>query len=140
MILKFDLAKAHDIINWLYIRLVLLQIGMNLHTVNWIMGCLSSASFLVLINGSPSSFFNASRRLQQGFSFSPFLFLLVAEGLSRMILEAKSEGFIQGIQKLMRLKNYFLGLNMELDTESTKEELKAVLTSFKKAKIPSPNG
>jgi hypothetical protein len=40
----------------------------------------------------------------------------------------------------MRLKNYFLGLNMELDTESTKEELKAVLTSFKKAKIPSPNG
>jgi hypothetical protein len=85
-------------------------------------------------------FFNASRGLQQDFSFSPFLFLLVAEGLSRMILEAKSEGFIPGIQKLMRLKNYFLGLNMELDTESTKEELKAVLTSFKKAKIPSPNG
>lgn len=47
-----DLAKAHDKVNWLYIRSVLLQIGMNLQTINWIMGCLSLASFFVLINGS----------------------------------------------------------------------------------------
>jgi hypothetical protein len=64
----------------------------------------------------------------------------VVEGLRRLISKDKSEGFIKGIQKLMRLINYFLGLNMDLDAKSTKEELKAICTSFKKAKSPSPNG
>jgi len=38
------------------------------------------------------------------------------------------------IPKLMRLINYFLGLNVEFDTENTKEELKANLTSFRRKK------
>jgi hypothetical protein len=42
------------------------------------------------------------------------------------------------IPKLLRSINYFLGLNVELDVESTKEELKEVFTSFKKAKNPRP--
>jgi hypothetical protein len=89
VILKIDLDKAYDRVNWLFLKLLLLHMGMNLHTVNWIMGRLNLVFFSVLINGSPFGFFTASRGLRQGCSLFPFLFLLVVEGLSILIKEAR---------------------------------------------------
>ena len=60
LILKLDLTKAFDRVNWTYIRLILLQIGVPLVGVNWILGCMSSVNFSLLVNGSPSSFFAAT--------------------------------------------------------------------------------
>jgi hypothetical protein len=57
VILKIDLSKAYDWVSWTYLRLILLQLGMNVNIVNWIMGCVQSISFVVLINGTPSNFF-----------------------------------------------------------------------------------
>jgi hypothetical protein len=74
--------------------------GMNLQIVYWIMRCLSSTSFVVLINGSPSGFFNASRGLLQGCPLSPFLFLLIVEGLSMLIKDARRRGILKGIKKI----------------------------------------
>jgi hypothetical protein len=71
--------------------------GINLMTVNWIMGCIESTSLAVLINGSPSSFFHPSRGLRQGFPLSPFIFMLVVDGLSRIILQAHGRNLIKGI-------------------------------------------
>jgi hypothetical protein len=70
VILTIDLDKAHDRVNWLFLKLLLLHMGMNLHSVNWIMGCLNSVFFAVLINGSPFGVFAASRGLRQGCSLS----------------------------------------------------------------------
>ena len=53
MVLKLDLSKAFDRVNWSFLRLILLQIGMPFEGVNWIMGCLSLVNFALLINGSP---------------------------------------------------------------------------------------
>ena len=64
LILKLDLSKDFDRVNWSYLRLILLQIGVPLVGVNWIMGCLSSTNFALLINGYPSSFFTASRGIR----------------------------------------------------------------------------
>ena len=72
--------------------------GFSLNIVNWIMVFVSSANFFVLVNGSPSGFFNASRGLRQGCSLSPLLFILVIEGLSILIGEAKRNDKIQGIR------------------------------------------
>jgi hypothetical protein len=72
--------------------------GLTLQSVNWIMGCLESANFVVLINGSPSRFFRATRGLRQGCPLSPFMFLIVAEGLSRLLAKAKRDGFIRVIK------------------------------------------
>ena len=79
LILKLDLSKAFDKLNWSYLRLILLQIGVPLMGVNWIMGFLSSVNFAMLVNGTPSCFFMAYRGIRQGFPLSPLLFILVIE-------------------------------------------------------------
>ena len=92
------MIKAFDRVNWTFIRLILIQIGAPLQTVNWILGCLSSATFAVLINGTPSKFFPASRGIRQGCPLSPLLFILVIEGLSLLISNVRNHGLIRGIQ------------------------------------------
>ena len=87
-------AKASNKVNWTFIRLVLLQMGLTLPFVNRIMGYSEFANFLVLINDLPSSFFRASRGIWQGCPLSPLLILIIAKGLSRMIVDARRNRFI----------------------------------------------
>ena len=61
------------------------------------MGCISSANFSILVNGSPSPFFTASCGIRQGCPLSPLLFILVIEGLSLLIEDAKVNRRIRGI-------------------------------------------
>ena len=62
------------------------------------MVCLSSANFAILVNGTPSWFFAASRGIRQGCPLSPLLFILVIEGLSLLISDAREHGLIRGIK------------------------------------------
>jgi len=48
VILNLDLFKAYDWVSWNFLGLALIQIGINVNTVNWIMGCSQSASFAVI--------------------------------------------------------------------------------------------
>jgi hypothetical protein len=96
--LKIDLSKAYDKFSWVFIRIVLIQMGMNLHSVNWIMRYISSAPFVVLINDSPSNFFHSSRGLRHGFPLSPFLFLIVVEGWIKLFQNAKNNGMLKGLR------------------------------------------
>ena len=98
LILKLDLVKAFDRVNWSFICLIMIQIGVPLLVVNWIMGCLTSANFAVLINGTPLKFLASSRGIRQGCPLSPLLFILVIEGLSLLIVDARDHGLIKGIK------------------------------------------
>jgi hypothetical protein len=89
--------KAYDRVDWRFLRLVLLHIGLCLEATDWIMGCVNSTNFSVLINGSPSSFFRSSRGLRHGFPLSPLLFLLIVECLSRILLKLVEDGKIEGV-------------------------------------------
>lgn len=60
--------------------------------------CFNSASFSVLVNGTPSRIFEASRGLRQGDPLSPLLFLLVVETLGAMISKASEGDFIEGFR------------------------------------------
>jgi hypothetical protein len=59
VILKLDLKKAYDCTNWDYLRLMLLHCGFGHHMTKWIMGCVTSTSFSILINGEATNFFNS---------------------------------------------------------------------------------
>ena len=71
---------------------------MPLIGVNWIMGCVSISCFVVLVNGSPSDFFKASRGIRHGCPLSPLLFILIIESIGRIILNAHLAGHITGYQ------------------------------------------
>ncbi|GJY20142.1 putative RNA-directed DNA polymerase, eukaryota, reverse transcriptase zinc-binding domain protein [Tanacetum coccineum] len=60
--------------------------------------CLSSSRASVLVNGSPTSEFSIKRGLRQGDPLSPFLFILVMEGLHNALSIAVSSGLIRGVK------------------------------------------
>ena len=62
--------------------------------VNWIMGCVGSSNFAVLINGTPLRFFPISRGIRQGCPLSPLLFILIIEILRLLISNAQIRGDI----------------------------------------------
>jgi hypothetical protein len=68
------------------------------------MGCVTSTNFVVLINGKPTRFFHSSRGLRQGCPLSPLRFLLVIEGLSRVIQERVKDKKIEGVHVARGLK------------------------------------
>jgi len=96
--LKVDLSKAYDRVNCTFLQFLLIKIGMPLEMAEWIVGCIKSTSFAVLINDSPSNFFLPTRGLRHGYPLSPFLFLLVAESLSGSIHNAMEERRIKGVR------------------------------------------
>ena len=71
LILKMDLVKAYNRVNWVYLVLILLQIGLYVPVTSWTMAWISSECFVILINGSLTSFFKCSRGLREGVHF-PF--------------------------------------------------------------------
>lgn len=62
------------------------------------MSCIINTPFSVLVNGTTSPFFHSERGLQQGCPLSPLLFLLIVEGLSRLIKVEARRGKMQGIK------------------------------------------
>ncbi|RVX07686.1 putative mitochondrial protein [Vitis vinifera] len=63
---------------------------------SWMRGCLSSSSFAILVNGNAKGWVKASRGLRQGDPLSPFLFTLVTDVLSRLMIRAVETGIIEG--------------------------------------------
>ena len=61
------------------------------------MGIVSSPFFSILLNGSSTRIFSPSREIRKGDPLSPFLFILAAEGLSRLIKAQAGQGRIRGL-------------------------------------------
>ncbi|GJY53747.1 putative RNA-directed DNA polymerase [Tanacetum coccineum] len=97
LLFKVDFEKAFDSVNWNFLLDIMSQMNFGPKMCNWISSCLSSSSVSVLVNGSTSKEFKMECGLRQGDPLSPFPFLIVAEVLQVMIVDACNKGTFKGL-------------------------------------------
>ncbi|GJZ56133.1 RNA-directed DNA polymerase, eukaryota, partial [Tanacetum coccineum] len=81
MFFKVDFEKAFDSVRWEFVIDILRKFGVGDKWCQWIHSCLRSSRGSILVNGSPTGEFQFFKGLKQGDPLSPFLFILVMEGL-----------------------------------------------------------
>ncbi|GLT27742.1 hypothetical protein SLA2020_027180 [Shorea laevis] len=97
-VFKVDFEKAYDCVDWSFLDWMMENLGFGTKWRGWIMECLSTARISVLVNRSPTREFEMGKGLRQGDPLSPFLFLMIAEGLQGLVQRAVKEGMVPGIE------------------------------------------
>ena len=93
-----DMKNAFDRVKLPFLYDVLLSFDFFPEFVNLIKACTDKPWIAPLVNGRPTDFFKATSGLHQGCLMSPFLYILMAETLSRKLLVEKEASYIPGIK------------------------------------------
>ncbi|KAK5784664.1 hypothetical protein PVK06_039190 [Gossypium arboreum] len=117
MALKLDMSKAYDKVEWPFLKGMMTKLVFVGLFIDFILHCINSVQYSVLLNGDEGSSFKPSRGLHQGDLLSPYLFLFCREGLSALMRLASQERKIFGAKD----KNLtFQVLNVRCSTDPEK--------------------
>jgi hypothetical protein len=92
ILLKLDITKAFDTVDWAFLLEVLSKLGFGRHWISMVCGLLGTASTRVVVNGVAGALIFNRRGLRQGDPLSPLLFDSVMDVLHLMIEKAMVEG------------------------------------------------
>lgn len=95
-VLKLDMHKAYDTVEWDFLRVSMLKMGFCEQWVDLIMQRVSTVSYSVKVNGEPTQY-KPSCEIRQRDPLSPYLFILMANVISWMMHKAIEDGSIKGI-------------------------------------------
>lgn len=98
MLIKLYMANAFDRVNRSFLIRVLVTFGFSPHFVQLINACINNPWIAPLVNGCPSNFFQARRGIRQGCPLSPFLYILMADTLSRKLTAERIPGSLPGLK------------------------------------------
>ena len=131
MVLSIDFEKAFDTVSWKFIKKVLKYFNFGPSIISWIDIFQNGSESCIIQNGFMSEFFNLKRVCRQGDPISPYIFILCAEILGKMI---RDNDIISGIHingKEFRLSQYADDTQLFLDgTERSLRETLNILNLF----------
>lgn len=65
-LIKLDISKAYDMIEWGFLHRILIKMGFSQHWIKLTMLCVTTVSYSILVNGCSRGYILPSRRLRQG--------------------------------------------------------------------------
>ena len=89
--MKIDLQKAYDSVEWSFLEHVMGGLGFPDMFIQWVMKCVKTVNYTIVVNGQNTQRFDAAKGLRQGDPMSPFLFAIAMEYLSRLFKELREE-------------------------------------------------
>lgn len=92
------MSKVYDRVEWNFVEILLEKLGFDGIWIRWVMACISTVSYTVLLNGRSDGFIKPERGIRQGDPLLPFLFILCAEALVGTLNQSEAAGKLQGIR------------------------------------------
>ena len=131
LILSVDFEKAFDTVSWKFIESVLKYFNFGPSIISWIKLFQTGSESCIIQNGFISEFFYLKRGCRQGDPVSPYVFILCAEILGKMLRKNKNVKGISINRKEFLLSQYADDTQIFLDgTEKSLQETLRVLDNF----------
>ena len=96
MAVNIDMSKAYDKVEWEFIEKVMRRMGFHEKWVGWVLKCITTVTYSVLINGEAHGKITPTRGLRQGDPLSSYLFLLCTEAFFALIADASNRQSLNG--------------------------------------------
>jgi hypothetical protein len=135
---KLDLTKAYDRVEWGFLEGVLKRLGFHSTWIHWVMECVTSVSYSIRFKNVSLEPFKPSRGLRQGDPLSPYLFLFIADGLSKLLQGEIQQGNLHelkicrrasGVSHLLFADNTMLFMEI---SEAQADRVNQVLREYEK--------
>lgn len=97
IVLKLDFENSYDQVNWDFLIACHQVRGFNDKWCNWARQILHNGTVSIKLNHKVGPYFQSAKGVRQGDPLSPFLFNMVAECLTKMILTAQGNELIVGM-------------------------------------------
>lgn len=91
IVLKLDFEKAYNKINWDFLLKCHFNRGFRPTWCGWVESILHNGTLSIKLNNETGPYFKNHKGVRQGDPYSPFLFNLAVETLSKMVLNPQKK-------------------------------------------------
>ncbi|XP_022865107.1 uncharacterized protein LOC111384987 [Olea europaea var. sylvestris] len=126
-LLKIDLKKAFDSVDWSFLESVFHGLNFPSKFIHWVMECITTPSYSIALNGSLHGFFKGKKGLRREDPLSPFLFVISLEYFSRILKGATDNSKFNFHAKFGALKITYLAFADDLMIFSRGDQTSVVI-------------